>query len=124
MHAATDAKPGHPFYEIITVDPDLFSQPDHVKVPRMGVAVVRMWRRDHPNVSQLGVVPRGHLRATALKAPGFLQLLNPDRGRQIGHIVFEAWSYDLVTPRGFRRSIAVKRVAADAVQPHDSAALG
>src|SRR5262249_54813222 len=101
MNTPTHAPRGHPLDEFVTVDPGLLFQPDHVKMPRMGVAVVWMWRQGHPAVSQLGVVPRGHFRSTALKAPGFLQLLNADRSRQIGHVVFEPGSYDLVTPRGF-----------------------
>src|SRR5262245_60503131 len=107
MHAATDAARGHSLDEFIATEAEPLVQPDHVKMPRMRVASVRARGRKNRLISQLGVVSRGQLGAATLKIPGFLQLLYADRGRDIGHVVFEARSYYLVAPCGFRRSVAV-----------------
>ena len=47
-----------------------------------------------------------------------LQLVDPDRGLDVGHVVFEAGKDDVVTPRALGR-VALERVTAHAVQaPH------
>src|SRR5262245_16156713 len=124
MHAATDAARGHPLDEFIATGAEQVVQPDHVKMPRMRLAFVRARGWKNRLISQLGVVSRGHLSAATLKIPGFLQLLYADRSRDVGHVVFDARSYYLVAPCGFRRSVAVERVAADPVQTHHATALG
>ena len=124
VHAGADAGGEQALDEGVAVDAGAVAQAQYIQVPGMRVARRRPRRRDNRQAGQRRVVQSGKFGAALLECARLLQLLQPERGGDVGQVVLEARRHDLVVPARHRGGEAVERIAAHAVQAHHARPRG
>jgi hypothetical protein len=124
MHTRANPGGSHFVDESIARDRRIIIQANDVKVPRMHFTTRRVRGSPHTKISKCLVVPMRQLLPSALEAIQLPELVDTNRSGHVRHVVLKPWGHNAVKPSRCLRSVSVKGIAVNAMQPHDTAPFG